>query len=76
MKVQWQLIDLETKEIIAFRESFDLIVESVKDEWKKQYHGTSIIKNPIGLWNRFCKALRVHRQLRRNLCLKEEIKTK
>jgi len=40
MKVQWQLIDIESgKKYASLGESFDLIPELFKEKWKRLWHG-------------------------------------
>lgn len=40
MKVQWQLIDIETgKKYALLGEPFDLIPELFKEKWERLWHG-------------------------------------
>jgi hypothetical protein len=48
MKVQWQLINVETKEVIAsIGEPFDLSENLLKEGWEKQIRGVSPIKTAL-----------------------------
>jgi hypothetical protein len=49
MKGQWRLVDVETEEILAtIGEPFE-ISELLEEEWKRQFEGTSKVKNPVGI---------------------------